>query len=69
MKVALCFWGICRSTDKTIDSIKTNIHNVLKQNNIEYDTYVHTYHLSKPYSNKRAGELPQQLNNYLYILL
>ena len=69
MKIALCFWGICRSTDKTIDSIKTNIHNVLKENDIEYDTYVHTYHISNLYSNERAGEPIQDINNDLYVLL
>jgi len=69
MKIALCFWGICRSTDKTIESIKTNIYNVLKENNIEYEIYLHTYTINKLYSNKRAKEPPQQLNNELYKLL
>jgi hypothetical protein len=69
MKVALCFWGICRSTDHTISSIERHIFQPLKDAGIEYDTYIHTYRLFRPYSNPRAGERALQLKNTLYKLL
>jgi hypothetical protein len=69
MRIALCFWGICRSTDHTIESIEQYIFQPLRQAGIEYDTYVHTYRLFRPYSNPRAGEISLQLKNTLYKLL
>ena len=46
-KVCICFYGLVhRSLPHTIDSIEQNIFNVLKENNIEYDTYVHTWDAS-----------------------
>jgi hypothetical protein len=69
MKIALCFWGICRSTDITIESIQTYIFNILKQNNIDYDVYLHTFSLYRPYTNPRAGEFSLQLKNTIWKLL
>jgi hypothetical protein len=69
MKIALCFWGICRSTDITIDSIENNIFNVLKQNNIEYDVYLHTFTMYRPYTNERAKEFSLDLKNTIWKLL
>jgi len=68
-KAAICFWGLCRSTDKTIDSIITNIYDVLKQNEIDYDVFVHTYSVKTAYTNKRSNESSIELDNDLYLLL
>ena len=46
MKVAIGFFGLTRSLRYTIYSITTNIYNVFKANNIEYDVFIHTYSLS-----------------------
>ena len=54
-KLAICFFGLLRSLSKTIMSLEKNIFNVLKEHQIEYDIYVHTYdvqHLCL----KRSGE-------------
>ena len=69
MKVALCFWGICRSTNLTIQSIQSCIFQPLQAAGIQYDTYIHTYTLCKPYSNPRANESNLQLKNTLWKLL
>jgi hypothetical protein len=69
MKIALCFWGICRSTDYTITSIERQIFQSLISDGIQWDTYVHTYRMYRPYSNPRAGEYSLQLKNTLYKLL
>jgi len=55
LKIALCFWGITRSLTYTVDSIKEKIFNVLKNNNIEYTIFMHTYRLSE-YKNIRTNE-------------
>lgn len=55
MKIAIGFFGITRSLKYTIKSINNNIFNILKSNNIDYDTYIHSYILSS-YSNIRSRE-------------
>jgi hypothetical protein len=69
MKVALCFWGICRSTNWTIESIESCIFQPLKNAGIEYDVFLHTYVLYKPYTNPRANEYFIQLKNTSWKLL
>jgi len=69
MKVAICFWGLCRSTDITIDSIKRNVYDILKTAGIEYGVFVHTFSITRLYSNDRSQERALTLNNELYKLL
>lgn len=47
-KICICFFGvISRSLPHTIDSINTNIFNVLKESGISYDVYVHNMKVNK----------------------
>lgn len=69
MKIALLFFGLCRSTNYTINSLRAHVFDALKSTDIEYDTYVHTYSLHRPYTNTHAKEIAQVLNNDLYELL
>jgi hypothetical protein len=70
MKVAIGFFGITRSLKYTIQSIRENIFEILKNNNIEYDVYIHTYYL-KNYKNIRTGEIVNDgdIDNEEYKLL
>lgn len=68
MRIAICFFGITRSLKYTINHINKHIFNVFKQNNIEYDTYVHTYYLER-YFNRRAGERLNKVDNNEYKML
>ena len=69
MKIAIIFWGLARSLNYTIESINKNILNVLKENDIEYDIYFHTYFLNNIYNNPRSNEKNIKLDNNLYKLL
>jgi len=69
MFVALCFWGIARSLKYTINSIENNILNILKENNIEYKIYFHTYTSNSKYNNPRANEYDCKLDNNEYKIL
>jgi len=69
MKVAICFWGLCRSTDKIIESLQKNVFDILTGASIEYDVFVHTFSIHRLYTNVRAGEETLMLNNSLYTLL
>ena len=69
MRIAICYWGICRSTDKTIDSIKKCIYEPLKKAGYEYDVFLHTYSIKTIYTNSRAAEDNLVINNDLYKLL
>jgi len=68
MPIALCFWGLTRSTDLIIDSIKENIFDVFKKYNIEYDIFVHTFTLNH-YINIRTGENTKNYDNNKHKLL
>lgn len=69
MKVALLFWGIARSLKYTLPSIQKNVFDILKQHNIQYDTYFHTYHIDGKYTNRRANEIDVNIDNEQYKLL
>lgn len=69
MRVALCFWGLCRSTHITHVSIEKYIFSVLKNAGIKYDVYLHTYTFYRAYTNFRANEINIQLKNTNWKLL
>lgn len=69
MHIAICFWGICRSTDKTIESIKKCLYEPLTKAGHTYHVYVHTFSLSTKLNNPRAKEHNITVNNELYHLL
>ena len=60
-KIAIIFYGLTRSLNKTINSIRKNIFNVLDRHNIQYDIYIHTYKINGSYKNIWSGE---ETNNY-----
>ena len=43
MKIAVCYTGLIRTLNKTYTTHINNIFNILMNNNIEYDIYVHTW--------------------------
>ena len=47
IKVAFQFYGLTRSLRYNYESIKVNFFEVLEENNIDYDVYLHTYDLNK----------------------
>lgn len=63
MKVAVCFWGLCRSTHLTITSLERHVFSVLQAAEIQFDVYIHTYSITRPYTNPRSGEYEIQLRN------
>ena len=69
MKIALGFWGLTRSLKFTLESIKTNIFDVLQTSDISYTTFVHTYEFKSAYVNKRANEENIKLDFDEYNLL
>jgi len=42
-KIAICYWGMTRSTRFVYPSHYANLFNVLKENGAEYDVYLHTW--------------------------
>lgn len=56
VRVAICFFGLTRSLKFTLGSIQKNIFDPLKNNGIQYDTFLHTYKMNGSYSNPHAGE-------------
>jgi hypothetical protein len=69
MKVAICFWGLCRSTHLTLESIRRCIFEPLEAARIEYTVFLHTYTLYRSYTNSRSCESNIQLKNTNWKLL
>lgn len=42
-KIAICYWGLTRSTKKVYLSHYENLFNVLSSNQIDYDVFMHTW--------------------------
>lgn len=43
MKVAICYWGMTRSTRFVYESHINKLFNILKSNNVDYDIFMHTW--------------------------
>jgi hypothetical protein len=69
VRVAMCFFGLTRSLEITLPSIKKYLFEPLLNHGIKYDTYLHTYKMKTPYSNPRAGEKNIILDSSEYKLL
>lgn len=69
VRVAMCFFGLTRSLEITLPSIKKYLFLPLLNHGIKYDTYLHTYKMKDPYSNPRAGEKDIILDSKEYKLL
>jgi len=62
-KCALLYFGLTRTLAKCIEKMKENIFNVLKENNIEYDIFIHTYTIEGNYQNPWSHENTQSYIN------
>lgn len=51
-KGAIIFWGLTRGLKHTIKNLQTHLFDVLKENKIEYDIFIHTWYFKGDYSNK-----------------
>ena len=46
--IAICYWGLTRSTKKVYKSHIDNLFNVLLDNNVHYDIFMHTWATEEP---------------------
>lgn len=63
MKVAIIFFGLTRTLEKTIESLKINLFNPLDEGSVSYDVFIHTYKIKGPYVNAWSGENTDNYNN------
>lgn len=61
-KVAIVFFGLTRTLNTTVDSIRCNLLNVLSESKIEYDIFIHTYKIHGKYENWWSREF---VDNYV----
>jgi hypothetical protein len=62
--VAICYWGLTRSTKKVYESHKNNLFDVLKNNNITYDTYMHTWKTNNNFIWDKKSSVPIDYDEY-----
>jgi len=60
--IAICFWGLCRSSQFTAESLEAYLFSVLRKAGIEYNIYLHTYIISGYYNNPRSQESIDKLD-------
>lgn len=63
MHIAICLWGIFRSSDYTYTSFKHNILDTLTSFGFTYDILLHTYIINHEYVNARSRERASKLDN------
>jgi len=68
-KGAIIFWGLTRGLEHTINNLRTHLFDVLTENDVEYDIFIHTWYFEGEYSNKRHGVKPVKLDFAEYKLL
>jgi len=62
-RMAILFFGLTRNLEYTYKNFKKNILQVLKQNNITYDIFIHSYSIYGEYKNDWANEYISSYNN------
>jgi hypothetical protein len=62
-KVAILFFGLTRTLNKTHESIKKNLLTHLSDNSIDYDIFIHTYKIFGPYKNMWTRETTENYIN------
>jgi len=62
-KVAILFFGLTRTLGKTVESLKKNLFEPLKEKSIDYDIFIHTYKIFGPYQNSWSHENVDCYNN------
>jgi hypothetical protein len=68
-KGAIIFWGLTRGLKHTIKNLHSHLFDVLKENNIEYDIFIHTWYFKGNYENKWHNIKPMKLDFEEYKLL
>ena len=68
-KVAIVFYGLPRSLQWTITSIRQQVMAPLERNKFDFEIFLHSYIHEEGYSNKRSNENLTRLNNSEWKLL
>jgi hypothetical protein len=68
-KVAILFFGLTRSLKDIYSSLEENLFTVLKNNNFDYDNFVHTYSLPNPYTDPITKNTTYDYDNESYKIL
>jgi hypothetical protein len=62
MRIAIVFFGLTRNLKQTYPSIEQYVFKYLKYHRVQYDVFLHTYHLEK-ITNHRSNEKDVALDN------
>lgn len=69
MKIAICYWGMTRSTKLVYKSHIDKLFNILKNNNIDYNIFMHTWKTSndKYVIWENTVDVPVDYEEYKYL--
>jgi hypothetical protein len=64
VRVAICYWGMTRSIRLVHHAHKNQIFDIFKNNNIDYDVYIHTWKTSQNMVWGISWDVPNDYNEY-----
>jgi hypothetical protein len=62
--IAICYWGLTRSTKKVFLSHHERLFHILKQHNIQYTIYIHTWKTEDNYIWSEKPQIPIDYEEY-----
>jgi hypothetical protein len=66
-RIAICYWGLTRSTRYIYQTHFKNIFDILTAHNIEFDVFIHTWQTNAPKIWGRDDNIPIDYNEYLLL--
>ncbi|MBS0634256.1 MAG: hypothetical protein JSR37_02180 [Verrucomicrobia bacterium] len=68
LRVAVCYWGLTRSTKKVYKSHMAQLFQQLGKHNVHYDVYMHTWQLDgKQFINNDTIDIPVDYEEYKFL--
>jgi len=66
-KISICYFGMTRSTRFVYESHYNNVFNILKNNNIEFDIYIHSWKTDKNLIWSNEVNIPNDYEEYKFL--
>jgi hypothetical protein len=64
IQIAICYWGLTRSTKKVYQSHYENLFDVLSKNNYMYDVFIHTWKTEENLINEKMPDIEIDYGEY-----
>jgi len=66
-KIAICYWGMTRSTKFVYNSHMENLYDILKTHNIDYKIFMHTWETDTNIIWESSCDIPNDYDEYMLL--